>query len=99
MEAPANLRKLIVIREYRAALARVQILARLKTKTAGRPPRTNFSPPPFGQMRLAGIFDDRNLMLLCHFKNLVQIHARTAQVDWDDRPGAFGNCSFDLVRI
>jgi len=62
VEGEATLPQLFVVAQDGPAFAGVQVLGRLEAEAAGLSPSAHFAPPPLGQMRLAGVFNYRNIV-------------------------------------
>ena len=89
----------VVVGEDGAAVAAVKVLAGLEAEAAGVAPGAEATAAPLAEMRLAGVLDHRQLVLLRHGEDGVQVGGGAAQVHGNDRRGAVGNRGLDLARV
>ena len=73
----------VAVGEDRAAFAGIEVLRRLEAEAAEVAERADLAAAPLGQMGLAGVFDDRELVLGGDGEDRVQVGGRR-------RPGAPG---------
>ena len=99
MEGVAAFAQILVAAQNRPALARVQVLGCLEAEAARLPVRAQLSAAPFAQVRLAGIFEYRNIVACGDGKNGVEIAGVPAQVHRNDGPGSRRNGGLDLARV
>lgn len=88
----------IIIKQHRAAFAGVEILRCLEAEAAGYAISTHLAIAPFAEMRLAGVFDDRDVAL-GDSENGVEVDGGSAHVHGQDEFRAIGDGGFHLLRV
>ena len=89
----------VAVGEDGAAVAAVKVLAGLEAEAAGVAPGAEAAAAPLAEVGLAGVLDHRQLVLLRHGEDGVQVGGGAAQVHGDDRRGAVGDGGLDLARV
>ena len=99
MERIALVGQFIAVGHNRAAVATVEVLAGLEAETARVTPRADFAASPLGQVRLASVFDHRQLVLAGHCQHRIEVDRGAAQVHGNDRCGAVRDRGLDLAGV
>ena len=99
MEAACNLDVLVVARDQAAAFARIQVFGGLEAETTHLAEGAQFLVPPFAEVRLAGILDDREFVLARNGQDRIEIGSRPADVYRQDGSRAGRDGRLDLPRI
>src|SRR3989442_9831784 len=93
------LRQLFIVRNDRAGLAvRAEVLARIKTETAGIAARSDSRRFVFSAVRLRGIFNHAQVMTLRDVEDWIEVDSLAVKMHRNDRARVRSDGSFYLRR-
>jgi hypothetical protein len=99
MEREATVYQLAAVAKDRSAFAAAKILRNLEAETAGVSPSPHLLAPPLSQVGLAGIFNDRYLVLFGNGEDAVQVGRVTTEVNRNDTPRPIRDGIFYLFCV
>ncbi len=90
---------IVAVGDEQPPFAAAEVLQVVQAEGAGDSQRSAHPPLVHRPVRLAGVFDHMQAVLLGDGENRVHVSRAAVNVDGNDRPGPLGDCRFDLGRV